>query len=58
MNCSFLDDDVRFHSVVAGGEQRYARLPPLAEAGGDRRERLAGRQHRAAHQVGGDVAIA
>ena len=52
------DDDVGFAAVVGSGQQSCARLPAFAQRLGDRRQRIAGPQHLAAHQVGGQVAVA
>ena len=52
------DDDVGFASVVGGGQQSRAGIPARAQGLGDRRQRIAGPQHLAAHQVGGQVTVA
>ena len=52
------DDDVGFAAVVAGRQQSRAGRPPLAQRLGHLRQRIAGAQHLAAHQVGGQVAVA
>ena len=52
------DDDVGFAAVVAGRQQPRAGLPPVAQRLGHLRQRIAGAQHLAADQMGGQVAVA
>ena len=52
------DDDVGFAAVVAGRQQSGAGLPPVAQRLGHLRQRIAGAQHLAAHQVGGEITVA
>ena len=47
-----------FATVVAGGQQPRAGLPAVAQRGGHLRQWVAGSQHLAAHQMGGQVAVA
>ena len=52
------DDDVGFAAVVAGRQQSRAGLPSVAQRLGHLRQRIARAQHLAAHQVGGQIAVA